>query len=176
MMNRHSVDANPIADADRVSERRNSAEVQTEINPEEAKLFQILSRHRDVAPVAYVPTALAANSSSRGPRRLLTREQGLALEMIGHAVDYLNDCYLYEGDDHERINIGGFSSEAIRILASLRWQILQSAPIREPRTTRLWNALFHRRSINRPGVVFHRASDHQPQTKPSSVVPLSSSR
>ena len=57
--------------------------------------------------------------------------------MIGHAVDYLNDCYLYEGDDDELINIGGSASEAIQILVSLRWQILQSAPIREPRTRAL---------------------------------------
>jgi hypothetical protein len=172
----HSVDAVPMADADHVSEKQNPAEVPTEINPEEVRLFRTLSRQRDVAPIAYMPRALAANPRSRNLRRVLTREQGRALEMIGHAVDYLNDCYLYEGEDDELINIGGSRSEAIQILVSLRWQILQSAPIREPRTLRLWNALFHRRASERPGVVFHRASDHGSQNKPVSVLPLSSSR
>jgi hypothetical protein len=176
MLNRNSVDANPMADADQVSQRQNSAAAQIEITPDEVQLFRTLSRKRDVAPIAYMPRALAANPRSRSLRRMLTREQGRALEMIGHAVDYLNDCYLYEGDEDELINIGGSSSEAIQILVSLRWQILQSAPIREPRTRRLWNALFHRHSSERPGVVFHRSNEHGPQSKPVSVLPLSSSR
>lgn len=176
MLNHNSVDADPMADADRVSERQNPAEVQTEITPDEVQLFRTLSRKRDVAPIAYMPRALAANPKARNLRRILTREQGHALEMIGHAVDYLNDCYLYEGEDDELINIGGSSSEAIQILVSLRWQILQSAPIREPRTLRLWNAMFHRHTSERPGVVFHRAGEHGSQSKPVSVLPLSSSR
>ncbi|MGB7197134.1 MAG: hypothetical protein WBG23_02440, partial [Acidobacteriaceae bacterium] len=76
----------------------------------------------------------------------------------------------------ELINIGGSGSQAIQILISLRSQILQSAPTREPRTLRLWNALFHRHTSERPGVVFHRSSDHGSQNKPVSVLPLSSSR
>ncbi|MGC1870173.1 MAG: hypothetical protein WA700_04375 [Acidobacteriaceae bacterium] len=176
MLNHNSVDAVPMADADHVSERQNPAEVQTEINPEEVQLFRTLSRKRDVAPIAYMPRALEAHQKARSLRRILTREQGRALEMIGHAVDYLNDGYLFEGDEDELINIGGSCSEAIRILVSLRCQILQGAPIREPRTLRLWNALFHRRTAERPGVVFHRASDHRAQSESVSVLPLSSSR
>ncbi len=176
MLNHNSVDADPMADADHVSERQNPAEVQTEITLDEVQLFRTLSRKRDVAPIAYMPKALAANPKARNLRRILTREQGHALEMIGHAVDYLNDCYLYEGEEDELINIGGSSSDAIQILVSLRWQILQSAPIREPRTLRMWNALFHRHTSERPGVVFHRAGDHGSQSKPVPVLPLSSSR
>jgi len=74
-------------------------------------------------------------------------------------------------DQHRRI-----VQRSIQILVSLRWQILQSASLREPRTRRLWNALFHRRTSDRPGVVFQRASDHGSQAKPVSVLPLSSSR
>jgi hypothetical protein len=176
MLNHHSVDTNPMADASDVSERQTRPDNQIEISPDEAQLFRTLSRKRDVAPIAYMPRALEANARPRSLRRMLTREQGHALEMIGHAVDYLNDCYLYEGDDSELINIGGSSTEAIRILVSLRWQILQSVPMREPRTLRLWNALFHRHTGERPGVVFRRAADREPQNKPVSVLPLSSSR
>ncbi|MES2220036.1 MAG: hypothetical protein V4587_03610 [Acidobacteriota bacterium] len=176
MSNHRSVEANPMADADCVSERQIPAEDQMEISSEETQLFRTLPHQRDVAPVAYMPRALAVNPRVRSLRRLLTREQGRALEMIGHAVDYLNDRYLYEGEDEELINIGGPSSEAVQILASLRWQILQSAPVREPRTARVWNALFHRYRAQRPGVVFHRTNEHGSQSKPSSVLPLSSSR
>jgi hypothetical protein len=150
MLDHNSVEANPMADADQASQRQTAAAAQIEITPDEVQLFRILSRKRDVAPIAYMPRALAANPRARSLRRMLTREQGHALEMIGHAVDYLNDRYLYEGADDELINIsgspniGGSPNEAIQILASLRLQILQAAPIHEPRTRRVWNALFHR--------------------------------
>lgn len=176
MLNHHSVDANPMADADPACERPTLPELQTEIDPDEIQLFRTLSRKHDVAPIAYMPRALAATPRSRSLRRMLTREQGRALEMIGHAVDYLNDCYLYEGDEEELINIGGSSSDAIQILVSLRRQILQSVPIREPRTWRLWDALFHRHTSERPGAVFHHENEHGSQNKPASVLPLSSSR
>ena len=176
MLNHNSVEANPMADADHISERQNPAEVRTEIHADEVQLFRTLSRKRDVAPVAYMPKALAANLKARSLRRILTREQGRALEMIGHAVDYLNDCYLYDGEDDELINVGGTPNEAIQILVSLRWQILQFAPVREPRRLRLWNALFHRHNDGRPGVVFRRAGDRGSPGKSTSVLPLSSSR
>jgi hypothetical protein len=176
MLNHHSVEANAMSDADHISERQNSAEIQTEIHPDEVQLFQTLSRNRDVAPIAYMPPALAANPRARNLRRVLTREQGRALEMIGHAVDYLNDGYIFEGEDDELINIGGSSNQAIQILVSLRWQILQSAPVREPRTWSLWKALFHRHNSERPGVVFRREGDRGSQAKSVSVLPLSSSR
>jgi hypothetical protein len=161
MLNSNSVEANPLTDANQVSQRQNSAEIQSEINPDEVELFRTLSRKHDVAPVAYMPTALASNPKARGLRRILTREQGRALEMIGHAVDYLNDCYLFEGADEELINMGGSSNDAIHILVSLRWQILQSAPVRETRQLRLWNALFHRHSSERRGVFVRRAGDRR---------------
>ena len=172
MLKHHSVEANPKADAIPVSVKEST----TELSPDEVQVFKMLSRKRDVAPIAYMPKALAANPKARNLRRILTREQGRALEMIGHAVDYLNDCYLYEGEDDELINIGGSCSQAIQILISLRWQILQSAPIREPRAMRLWNALFHRRASDRPGVAFHRTGDRPAPSNPPSVLPLSSSR
>jgi len=161
MLNSNSVEANLLTDANQVSQRQNPSERQADINPDEVELFRTLSRKRDVAPIAYMPTALASNPKARSLRRLLTREQGRALEMIGHAVDYLNDCYLFEGSDNELINIGGSSNDAIHILVSLRWQILQSAPVREPRQSRLWNALFHRHNNERLGVFVRRAEDRR---------------
>ncbi len=175
MLNHNSVEANPINE-DYTADRKSPAEVRREIQLDEVQLFQTLSRKRDVAPVAYLPKALAANPKAGSLRRILTREQGRALEMIGHAVDYLNDCYLYHGEDDELINVGGTPNQAIQILVSLRWQILQAVPIREPRRLRLWNALFHRHNSERPAVVFRHAEDHGAQSKSASVLPLSSSR
>jgi len=176
MLHRHTLDADPMADPN-VSERNNTAEVRKERSPQEdGSPFHTICRNRDVAPVAYMPYAIISHPGSRNLRRMLTREQGRALEMIGHAVDYLNDCYLYEGDDKELINVGGSSREAIQILASLRWQIFQSAPVREPRTRRFWNALFRRQKQDRPVVVFQSTQDHDAKTKRASVLPLSSSR
>ncbi|MHB1935355.1 MAG: hypothetical protein ACYCOR_02075 [Acidobacteriaceae bacterium] len=171
-----SVEASRRTGADDASERDNIAEVLRVEDREDPRLFRTLSTVRDVAPIAYMPPPLAESSNTRNWRRILTREQGRALETIGHAVDYLNDCYLYEGDDAEPIDVSGFSSEAIQILVSLRWQILQSAPLHQPRPARLWNALFRRRADHRPGVAFQRAEDRTRQSKPAAVLPLSSSR
>lgn len=171
-----SVEADPMTDANCTSQRNKTAEVLSQANREQVQPFKTLSTVRDVAPIAYMPPRLAENLKARNLRRLLTREQGRALETIGHAVDYLNDCYLYEGDEDELINVGGSATEAIQILVSMRWQILQSAPVREPRTFRLWNALFHRHTDRRPRVAFHRSGDRPSQSKSAIVLPLSSSR
>lgn len=175
MLNHNSVEANLI-DPDHIAERKKFAEVRREIQLDETQFFQTVSRKRDVAPAAYLPKALAANPKARSLRRILTREQGRALEMIGHAVDYLNDCFLYHGEDNELINVGGTPNQAIQILVSLRWQILEAAPVREPMGLRLWNALFHRTNSERPAIVFRGAEDDGAQSKSASVLPLSSSR
>ena len=106
---------------------------------------------------ARLPEPPSANGRMR---RKITREQGCALEVIGHAVDYLNDSYLYEGADDEIIDFSGPSMDAVRILISAQRQILSSLPLAEPLPQRFWNTLLRRKS----------------QFKASTVVPLSSSR
>ncbi len=92
--------------------------------------------------------------------RVITREEGRALEMIGHAVDYLQDCYLHEGDDREILDFRGPKMDAVRILVSAQRQIHRSLPLAEPLTVRLWHALLRRKI----------------QYKSAAVVPVSSSR
>jgi hypothetical protein len=89
----------------------------------------------------------------RGLRRIISREQGCALEMIGHAVDYLNDCYLHEGAEDEIIDFRGPTMEAIQILISIQRQVLHSLPLTEPFTQRLWNTLLRRKQPKSPAVV-----------------------
>lgn len=158
-----SVQSDPTSEAIEISETDRG----------EVQLFRIVSKGRDVVPVAYMPPPLAESSKAHNLRRVLTREQGRALEMIGHAVDYLNDCYLYEGDEHELINTGGSCSQAMAILIAARGQILQAAPLQEPRMYRLWKSLFHRNCERRSGIEFHRRGERTPQSKPTGVLPLS---
>ncbi len=98
--------------------------------------------------------------SRRKLHRKMTREQGCALEMIGHAVDYLNDGYLQEGAEDEIIDFSGPSMEAIQILIFSQREVLRSLPLTEPLSLRLWNMLLRRKS----------------QFESSAVIPLSSSR
>lgn len=72
---------------------------------------------------------LADDPTKIHSRRTLNREQGRALELIGHGVDYLVDSYVHEGADDELIDVGAFSKDAIQILVSMRLQILLSAHV-----------------------------------------------
>lgn len=77
-------------------------------------------------------------------RRMMTREQGHALETLGHAVDYLSDSELFLGFDDEEVLTLTPATDAIRILARVRQQLLQSLPLAEPLAVRLWKSIFHR--------------------------------
>lgn len=96
--------------------------------------------------------AESRSASPRPGRRVIGREQGRALETIGHAVDYLNDCLLAQGPDDEIITGLCPATEAIQILISCQLQILHSLPVAEPTSHRLWNAIF-RRSEPNPRVI-----------------------
>ena len=65
----------------------------------------------------------------RGRRRIINREQGRALEMIGHAVDYLTDCYLWAEPDNHIIDFRCPAMEAVHILTRMKLQILNSLPL-----------------------------------------------
>ncbi len=86
-------------------------------------------------------------------RRVISREQGCALETIGHAVDYLNDCYLNEGSDDEILDFSGPSIEAVQILISAQRQILRSLPLAQPLRQRVWNAMLRRAPRSVSGMV-----------------------
>jgi hypothetical protein len=77
-------------------------------------------------------------------RRVLSREQGRALETIGHAVDYLTDSYIHEGADHGVLDFRGPGLDAVHILVGAQRQIHSSLPFVEPFRLRLWQALLRR--------------------------------
>jgi hypothetical protein len=76
-----------------------------------------------------------------GLRRRISREQGCALETIGHAVDYLNDSYLNEGPDDEILSFSAPPLEAARILVAAQCRLLAAMPLVEPLSKRIWNKL-----------------------------------
>lgn len=88
-----------------------------------------------------------------GKRRIMTREQGRALETIGHAVDYLQDIYLHNGPDQEILGSDSPAMEAVRILVATRRELLNSLPLRETFSQRTRNVLFHRKSTANPAPV-----------------------
>lgn len=97
--------------------------------------------------------AVTGRHSKRKMHRIISREQGRALETIGHAVDYLNDIHLSEGPEDELLNGVCPITEAVQILVSLHMQLLSSLPLVEPLSQRLWNAIFRRDPARTSGVV-----------------------
>jgi hypothetical protein len=135
-----------------------SSEMQSPVQRAGAK--PPLQWNRPATPMPAAANTIETPQANQKLRRVMTREQGCALEMIGHAVDYLNDCYLQEGSEYEIIDFRGPSMEAIQILIFAQREVLRSLPLTEPLTLRLWNALLRRKS----------------HFKSQAVVPLSSSR
>jgi hypothetical protein len=75
-------------------------------------------------------------------RRLISREAGRALEILGHAIEYLADEYAHRG--------GSFSAhdgevEALQLLMSLNRQIYFDCP-EAPSMADRWRALLHLRA------------------------------
>jgi hypothetical protein len=87
---------------------------------------------------------IAAQHGQAGYRRIITREQGCALETLGHAVDYLRDSYINDGPDDEILDSSSPSMEAVRILVERRRELLFSLPLVEPLRRRIARRLFHR--------------------------------
>ena len=86
--------------------------------------------------------------------RDMTREQGQALETIGHAFDYLHERYLHRGAEEEILDFRGPEMDAVRILIGARRELLASLPLAEPLSVRLWHALLRRGArIKSPAVV-----------------------
>lgn len=85
--------------------------------------------------------AIAGSKARHRLRCRMTREQGCAIEVLGHAADYLNDSYFYQGMDQEILYFRGSSMEAAKILISARRQVLESIPLTEPLLWRVRNRI-----------------------------------
>ena len=84
---------------------------------------------------------LRRSPGSRRLRRRIDREQGRALETLGHAIDYLGVCYLQNGSDDDILDFRGPQMDAVRMLIDMQRDLLASLPLVEPLTLRLWHGL-----------------------------------
>lgn len=105
------------------------------------------------APARSGATSGNYSPARSGLRRIITREQGRALETIGHAVDYLHDCYIHQGNDAEFLNVPGPPAAAIQILIAARQSLFHSLPLVAPWHRRLLNALLRRKPRLQSGPV-----------------------
>lgn len=86
------------------------------------------------------PTVMPADAGAH-VRRRISREAGRALEILGHAIEYLTDEYLHQG--------GLFSAhdpelEGVQLLMALNRQIYFACPV-APSLTERFRALLHGR-------------------------------
>jgi hypothetical protein len=59
------------------------------------------------------------------PRRLITPEVGRALERLGHAIEYLTDELVHEGNSKPGAN---HQLEAVQVMIALRRQVYLETP------------------------------------------------
>ena len=86
-----------------------------------------------VASAAYLP-------SNR--RRRITPEAGRALEILGHAIEYLTDEFVHQGGD---LRAGNSQLEAVQLLMARNREIYYECPEVVTVTDRL-RAMFHLRA------------------------------
>lgn len=90
-------------------------------------------------PVSGVDCAATATAAKTHQRRHITPQAGRALEILGHAIEYLTDEYVHET---EQISAKDPQVQAIQILMALNRQIYFGCPIKLTFRARLC-ALFH---------------------------------
>ncbi len=100
------------------------------------QLFADALPHKSTAAISTRAQAL------RGRRRI-SREQGRALESLGHAADYLLDSYVQIGPDEEILHSLSAEMEAIHLLVQARNRVLEALEIVQPAPRRFLD-LFRR--------------------------------
>ena len=115
--------------------------------PARGRVSAMALRKQSCASSSPSVTANVINGpQARRFHRKMTREQGCAVEMLGHAVDYLNDSHFYEGPEEDILDWYGSCMEAVQLLICAQQQLLESIPLAEPFSSRLWNRLRRRKA------------------------------
>jgi len=69
---------------------------------------------------------IMALGPTHGRRRRIDRDAGRALEILGHAIEYLTDEFVYEGCSQESLNS---QLQAVQLLMALNRQIYFECPV-----------------------------------------------
>jgi hypothetical protein len=86
--------------------------------------------------------AMPTGMGSRSVRRRTTPEAGFALEILGHAIEYLADEYVHEAGLLPSIHSGDPRMEAIQLLMAANRQVYYSCPVVPPLYRRVMGRLF----------------------------------
>jgi len=78
----------------------------------------------DFAVPVSTPASAAARVQSNRPRRM-TPQAGRALEILGHAIEYLTDEFVHQG---ETMSPGNPQLEAVQLLMALNRQVYFECP------------------------------------------------
>jgi hypothetical protein len=79
---------------------------------------------------------------SRSLRRRITPEAGFALEVLGHAIEYLADEYVHEGGILSSLDRPDPCVEALRLLMAANRQVYFACPMMPSLYHRVVNRLF----------------------------------
>jgi hypothetical protein len=90
-------------------------------------------------PLRGLDRAVAATPEKTNRRRHITPEAGHAIEILGHAIEYLTDEYVLEARE---ISAHDPQVQAIQMLMALNRQIYYACPV-EPTFKERLRALFH---------------------------------
>lgn len=75
-------------------------------------------------PISHaVPVPL--ENQGRARRRRITSQAGHALEILGHAIEYLSDEFAHSGGS---LNAHNAQVEAVQLLMAVNWQIYLACP------------------------------------------------
>ena len=85
--------------------------------------------------------AHSVSQTRREGRRYITPESGRALELLGHAIEYLTDELIHEG---KRVTAHNPQVEAIQLLMALNRQVYFDCPVIPTPTQRLLRFLSFR--------------------------------
>lgn len=88
--------------------------------------------------------AVATGTGSRSVRRRTTPEAGFALEILGHAIEYLADEYVHEAGLLPSINSSDPRVEAIQLLMAANRQVYFACPVTPSLYQRVVARLFGR--------------------------------
>ena len=88
--------------------------------------------------------AVATGMGSRSVRRRTTAEAGFALEILGHAIEYLADEYVHHAGLLPSIHSGDPRVEAIQLLMAANRQVYFACPLAPSLYERVVGRLFGR--------------------------------
>jgi hypothetical protein len=86
--------------------------------------------------------AMPTGLGSRSVRRRTTPEAGFALEVLGHAIEYLADEYVHEGGILSPIDSPDPRVEALRLLMAANREVYYACPVMPSLYQRVVGRLF----------------------------------